>query len=466
MLSTNHPNNVAVVDENGVSRTYDQLHEAIEQFASVVSDERQLGFVLTSNTLGSLTSYLACIEGRKVVPLMLDAEMDATALAELIDRYQPRYLMCAKDHPAAEGRGEVVYTYEDYQLVDTGAPACPLNPELGLLLTTSGSTGTSKLVRLTYDNLHANAESIATYLRIDEHERPVTTLPMNYTYGISVINSHLLRGACLLLTNGTVMQKPFWEFFRAQNGTSIAGVPYTYQMLRRLRFERMDLPTLKTMTQAGGKLSRELHQFFAEYAQRTDREFIVMYGQTEATARMSYLPWENSLEKIGSIGVAIPGGAFRLIDVDGSDITEPEVEGELVYEGPNVSLGYATSREGLAAGDDNHGVLVTGDMAKVDADGYYYITGRKKRFLKMFGKRTSLDECEQIIASHFDIECACAGQDDLLQVFVTDASKAPEVREYVTKKLGINRTGIKVIAIEAIPRSDSGKIQYKELPAC
>ena len=201
---------------------------------------------------------------------------------------------------------------------------------------------------------------------------------------------------------------------------------------------------------------------FAELGGRKGWSLIVMYGQTEATARMSYLPAERSLDKYGSMGIAIPGGEFRLIDVDGNEISEPDEVGELVYRGANVTLGYAECGGDLAKGDERGGVLETGDMARRDGDGFYYIVGRKKRFLKIFGSRINLDETEMMINGQFG-ECACGGVDDKMNVFVTDAAIEDEVARFLCEKTGFNRVAFKVIIIDKIPRSESGKILYSEL---
>jgi acyl-coenzyme A synthetase/AMP-(fatty) acid ligase len=235
-------------------------------------------------------------------------------------------------------------------------------------------------------------------------------------------------------------------------------------MLEKLRFFRMDLPTLRTMTQAGGKLSPELHKKFAEYAGENGKKFIVMYGQTEATARMSYLPFEKSIEKYGSMGIAIPGGEFSLIDIDGKEIDKPDIVGELVYKGANVTLGYADCGEDLIKPDERGGELVTGDMAKCDKDGYYYIVGRKKRFLKLFGSRINLDETERMLSAHFkDLECACGGEDDKMKVYITDAVYSEKVILYLTDITGIYHTAFEVVVVSNIPRNEAGKIKYSEL---
>ena len=189
-----------------------------------------------------------------------------------------------------------------------------------------------------------------------------------------------------------------------------------------------------------------------------------MYGQTEATARMSYLPYKRSLEKYGSMGIAIPGGTFHLIDVDGTDIEKADVVGELVYEGPNVTLGYAECQYDLSKGDERNGILVTGDMAKRDEDGYYYIVGRKKRFLKIYGNRVNLDETERMIQSQFDgMECACVGEDDHMQIYVTDKNMEKDVTEFITNKTGLNWKAFTVHYIEEIPKNESGKKNYQKL---
>jgi acyl-coenzyme A synthetase/AMP-(fatty) acid ligase len=358
-----------------------------------------------------------------------------------------------------------VYSVWGYALLKTPySRVFPLYEELALLLTTSGSTGSPKFVRQSYANIRANIESIVECLELDAAERPITTMPMSYTYGLSIINSHLWVGASIILTQKTLMQKEFWQQFKDHDATSFGGVPYIYEMLEKLRFFRMDLPALRAMTQAGGKLSPELHRKFAEYAQINSKKFIVMYGQTEATARMSYLPVEKSLEKYGSMGIAIPGGEFSLIDVDGNEIKEPETVGELVYKGANVTLGYAESGADLIKGDDRGGVLLTGDMAKRDADGFYYIVGRKKRFLKIFGSRVNLDETERLLNGAFEsLDCACGGVDDKMTVFITDAGAADKVMKFLTEKTGLNRAAFLIVVIDKIPRNEAGKILYSEL---
>ena len=431
----------AVVTDDGRFIGYAELKRMTDEWAAKVP-ARSLVFLLVGNNLDSLISYVGCLN-HGIVPLMLDVKIDGQLLQRFKEIYRPDFIW----RP-----GESGYVLEKGQRTEDEGQR-RLYDELALLLTTSGSTGSPKLVRQSYTNIRVNTASIVEYLKLDSSERPITTLPMNYTYGLSIINSHLAVGATILLTEKSIMQREFWNFFTEQGATSFGGVPYTYEMLDKLMFFRRKLPSLRTMTQAGGKILPALHQKFAEYAQREGKNFVVMYGQCEATARMSYLPPERALDKVGSMGIAIPGGRFELVD------------GELVYYGGNVTLGYAECAEDLAKGDERHGRLATGDMARVDEEGFYYIVGRKKRFLKIFGNRVNLDETERLIKGEFrDLDCACGGVDDKMRIFITDQAQVQAVRDFVAEKTHLNFMAFDVQFLATIPKNASGKTLYSELP--
>lgn len=458
-------NNVAIIDEYGTDVSYEDLIEFGDKVASVIS-ERSLVFVMCTNSIGSVAGYASFVN-KGMVSVLLNAHLEKELLDNLVETYKPEYIwvpteMCTEYE---KYNAQNVFSEYGYTLLKTTFDAnYELYDELCIMLTTSGSTGSPKFVRQSYKNVESNAKSIVQYLELNSSERPITTLPMNYTYGLSIINSHFMVGATLLVTDKGLMQKEFWKFFKGAEATSFGGVPYTYEMLERLRFFKMELPSLRYMTQAGGKLTPELHKKFAEYADQKNVKFIVMYGQCEATARMGYLPAEKSLEKYGSMGIAIPGGKFKLIDVNGNDITEPHVTGELVYYGSNVTLGYAECGQDLIKGDEHFGELCTGDMAQFDEDGYYYIVGRKKRFLKIYGNRVNLDEVDRMIKTKFDnIDVASAGIDDHMYIFVTEERYANDVVKFVVEKTGLNPAAFQSIVIDSIPKNDAGKTLYKEL---
>lgn len=456
-----HLENVAVISSDNKSYSYSNLLDISDKIYNYIN-RRSLVFCLCKNHIGSLCGYISFIMNR-VVPLLLDASLDKELLEKLIITYKPDFLWLPADKLSEFPNAQEICSILDYSLVKLESQSYyPLDDRLALLLTTSGSTGSPKLVRISYENIEANATSIAEYLSIDEHERPVTTLPINYSFGLSIINSHLIKGATILLTSKTLIEREFWAFIRNKNATSMSGVPYTYEILKKLHFFRMDLPSLTTLTQAGGKLNNELNKEFSEFCQKCNKRFFVMYGQTEATARMSYLPPQYSLTKLGSMGIPIPGGEFSLIDEFGLTIEGYDIMGELVYKGRNVSLGYAECGSDLQKEDENQGILFTGDLAKRDSDNFYYIVGRKKRFIKIFGNRVNLDETERLLKSIIS-DCACIGEDDQMIIYITDKTRIDEVRTFISSKTGIHHSAFSIKHIDTILKNPSGKTIYSGL---
>lgn len=435
--------------------SYAELNETA---AAIVRNipSRSLVFCVCKNCMASVSGYVGFLQ-KRIVPVLLNSTINRDLYNNLKAAYRPQFVWCPSDF----ADGNTVYEFDGYKLIATGEDTPELFEDLAVMLTTSGSTGSVKFVRQSYKNIEANTASIVEYLDIKPEDRAITTLPMSYTYGLSILQSHLMAGAGIILTEHTVFEREFWNTFREKGAMTFGAVPYTYQMLDKLRFFRMNLGNLKYLTQAGGRLGAELHEKFARGLEEQGRYLVVMYGATEATARMSYVPKERTVEKAGSIGIAIPGGRFELIGVDGGVITEPNTVGELVYYGDNVTLGYAETREDLAKGDERQGRLETGDMAKVDSDGYYYVVGRKKRFLKLYGNRVNLVEIEELFAEG-GYETACVGEDDHMRIYTT-SKETEELVDYISEKTGINRAAFTALHIDTIPHNDSGKVLYSEL---
>jgi acyl-coenzyme A synthetase/AMP-(fatty) acid ligase len=381
---------------------------------------REVALVRCSSDAASALGYLAALTAGHAV-ILLEASADASAVLE---RYDPRY----------------VVTGATVDVREAAAPA-DLHPALRVLLSTSGSTGSPKLVRLTAENLLANAAAIVEYLGLDAGERAIASLPIPYSYGLSVLHSHLLAGASIAFTGHSVIRPEFWADARRHRATSFAGVPYSYAMLERIGMREMELPALRSLTQAGGRLDPEVAARFAARWPLT-----VMYGQTEAAPRIAYVPAERLAGKPGSIGIAIPGGELSV------------VEGELVYRGPNVMLGYAESRADLARGDDQGGVLATGDLGHVDDDGFHFVTGRAKRIAKVFGLRINLDEIEAAVEG----PAAAVAGDERIDVFAEREDAAAGARALATR-FRLPPRALRVHAIERLPVKASGKVDYGAL---
>ena len=431
---------IAVVDEQGNALTRGALDALVDIRAAMLRarGERQLGCLFFRNRLDDLVQHLATLRAGHVA-LLLPAELPAPAAQALVNTYRPAWL-----HGAPEG------------VTTPPGPGPALHADLGLLLSTSGSTGSPKLVRLSRDAVQANAASIAEYLGITATERTLTTLPPSYSYGISVIHSHLLAGACVVLSDASVISPEFLPRLREQAITAIAGVPSSWQMLLRTGFDKADLPALKTITQAGGRLDEPFKRRLLDWAQARGARFFVMYGQTEATARISYVPPERLADKLASIGIAIPGGA---LSVDAAS-------GELIYRGPNVMMGYATVPEDLALGDELAGVLHTGDLGRVDEDGFFHVTGRLKRFVKLSGSRIGLDEVEALLGRELQLPVAAGGRDERLIVGLEspeDADLLARTRQLLTQELQLPLSLIRIKMLPALPLLPTGKRDYAAL---
>ena len=454
-------NSVAAIDSQANQLNYGELR-AFSVDAGKLMPKRSLFFLLVENNVGGIAWTIGNIMAGNV-PLILNAHLDQTLYDSLFEIYQPPYV-CVPAAMAGRFSYETVCTSYDYTLLRTGNDDCPLHEELSHLLPTSGSTGSPKLVRHKYANIEAAGLNISTFFELTDKDRPLMVLPLYYTMGLSMVFSHFYVGATVLITNLNMTDRNFWKFMKEEHATSFTGVPYSFEILNLMRFFRMDLPDLTLLTQGGGRMPRELNMKFAEFCQEHGKKWIATYGQSECTARMAWLPARWAIDKVGSIGRAVPNGELSLIDDEGNPITTPNTEGEMCYRGKNVTMGYARKKEDLLLGDERHGFIRTGDLAYFDEDGCYYIVGRMGRFLKLFGMRVGLDECERIVKGKFpNIECACVGTDEKMLVYLTDETYKTQVKDELVARLKLVASSFDVRIINEIPKSEAGKILYARL---
>jgi long-chain acyl-CoA synthetase len=437
----------------------------LAQSAIFRATRRRLVMCRVNNDIEGIAGYLALLAAN-AVPMMVSPTLPPASFDKLIATYQPEYLWLPHQDSSHWRSSDRLTSLGSYELIglNNSIDAPALHENLALLLSTSGSTGTAKYVRLSHQNVWSNAAAIADYMALSADEIPVTTLPPSYSFGLSIINSHIWVGAEIAVTHKSFFDRNFWNFLRDSKVTSLSGVPYHFEILKKLRFTNIALPHIRTLTQAGGRMSLEINQEYAAYCQSKGMRFFTMYGQTEASPRISYVPAEQAYTKAGTIGVPIPGGVIELQSETGGLITEANCMGEMVYRGPNVCLGYAECRADLALGDVNCGVLQTGDLALRDEDGFYKIVGRQKRFIKLFGNRVNLQEVELHLSS-YEVDIACSGQDDLLKVYLILGSedKALKIKKELMAYLRIGAQCVAVFQIDEMPRNESGKVLYSEL---
>ncbi|WP_457256562.1 AMP-binding protein [Pedococcus sp. P5_B7] len=425
--------------------TYLELAAAVREAARQYSATRQLVLMAAENTADWLVTYLAALSRGHVVLLVPGDRPEH--VAGLVERYRPGTLV---------QRAGSTWTVR----AQDGAPEHDLHPDLALLLTTSGSTGSPKLVRLSHDNLDSNATSIVQALALTERDRAMATLPVHYSYGLSVVHSHLACGASLVLSDFSVVDPCYWELFRRSGATGLSGVPHTYELLERVGLAEMDLPGLRTITQAGGALPLATASRFRALAAERGWRFSTMYGQTEATARMAVLPPALASMRPDAVGVAVPGGAFRVDPFDEMAGDPPAAVGvgELVYTGPNVMLGYATSPADLARGREVH-ELRTGDLGTVDAGGVVRVVGRRSRFAKVLGLRVDLDHLERDLGDD-GTPVRCVDLDGRLGLVTPRPDHAETLLTVTGQRHGLPRTAVVVLDGCELPILSTGKPDY------
>ena len=401
---------------DGREVTFRELKEMGERM--VAADAlRTVRLIKASNTPETVALFAACIN-HGIVPLMLPEKIDESLY------------------------GKLQATYGGAKVHD----------DLALLLSTSGSTGSPKLVRVSYANLRADCRFAAEDHRLSGGERFLVPLPLCYAFGVQVMGACLSVGATMVISSKTVMDLEFGDLMESSGATHFVGVPYMYEIMNRLGYFSRSFPKLRNLSISGGALGPALRKKYAEWAKRAGKVFCEIYGQTETLAYMAKLETSEHPERVGSIGKASSGGRFSLKE-----------SGELVYEGAIVAMGYATCAEDLMKGDEWKGVRETGDMAEIDAEGYVTLTGRSSRFIKIFGNRVSLQEVENILKDAFPASSiAATGSDDDLHVFATAAS-AEEIERTLVTKLHFNATVMKVHVLDSMPLNANGKTDYQGL---
>ena len=417
--------------------SYAELDDLVRTTGRRLGSGRRLILLHGHNTVESIVAYLAALRSGHPVILVDGTRQDQ--FGELCERFDP----------------DVVIAPQGWQERRTDSRHT-LHPDLRLLLSTSGSTGSPKLVRLSATNLTSNASAIAEYLRLTTVDRAITSLPLAYSYGLSVLHSHLEVGASVVLTQDSVVDPAFWSSARSHAVTSFAAVPHTFALLDRSGAPWSEIPSLRYITSAGGRLDPARAHRLASLGRERGWQLYVMYGQTEATARMAYLDPEMVLTRPSCIGRAVPGGTLRVDQPDADGV------GELVYCGPNVMMGYAETAADLAAGPELL-ELRTGDLGRQQPDGLLEVVGRLSRFAKVLGHRIDLDRVQAALAA-FDPSLVCLSDDHQLLVAVTEADPLM-VRAAAVRLSGLPPALVAVRQYATLPLLPNGKPDLAALRA-
>ncbi|MGL4280580.1 MAG: AMP-binding protein [Albidovulum sp.] len=426
--------------------SYADLARRTATFAARLPGPKRLVAIEAAPSAHAITAYLGALAAGHAVALLPAGDSDA--MRRFAGQFRPE-----SEFRRMDGRWRL--------LTGTGAQGGEIHPDLALILMTSGSTGHGKGVRLSGTALDSNAGAIAEFLGLGPDDRAGLILPLHYCYGLSVLNSHLAAGASLWLHQGSVLAPGFLDGLASAGCTSLSGVPHTFELLERIGLKDAALPQLRTLTVAGGAMPAEKVKRWHDHMAARDGRFFAMYGQTEATARIAYLPHELASGAPDRIGIAIPGGSLSLRAADGRRIDAPGVEGELIYRGANVMMGYAENRADLARGAEIE-ALATGDLALRDEAGLYRIVGRLRRMSKIAGLRVGHDAVEAALAAE-GIRAAVTGDDRGLTASYESLHDPETVAGLILGATGLTMRHLRVTWVAELPRLASGKVDYETL---
>ena len=426
--------NTALILENGKFITYKKLLLSAKKISNKLDKEKKLIFLIGQNNFETIAAYISFInKGHSVA--FIDSKINNIFLKRLLSLYRPDYIFCSNQIIKKIRSYKIILNLNSYILYKKNKIIKNiLNKNLMLLMSTSGTTGSPKFVKQSYQNVTSNTKSIIKYLNIKKEDVTITSLPISYVYGLSVINTHLYVGAKIVLTNKSLIEKKFWDLIDKFNVNNFSGVPYSYFIIEKI-FQNGPPKSLKYTTQAGGKMNNILIKKILNIYKKNKIKLIQMYGAAEATSRMSYLKWKYSFNKIGSIGKPIPGGSFYLIDKKGKKINK---KGELVYQGKNVCMGYAENLIDLSLPDLNKGTLKTGDIAHKDNEGFYYIEGRNNRYVKIYGNRLNLSELETILLKKGIDVIMREGKENKINTHFKNPDQVIKGIKYISKITSLN----------------------------
>lgn len=432
--------------------TYAELAAMASNWAEEFARPRALVFLYLKNTVTSVAAFLGALKAGHVVAL-LDANLPAESKNRLEENYSP----------------EIIFSCLDGGKVDvcvTDMVSSTLHPDLSVLLSTSGSTGDPKFVRLTHENLLTNAKAIANALDIGADDIAAGYLPLHYSYGLSVLTSHLMAGGRILLTEKGLMDREFWPLIKDQGVSHFPGVPFHFQTMNRFGFKRLGLENVKTLTQAGGRLDTEIKRSAHAFMSEVGGRFHVMYGQTEASPRITTLSHLDFPANAETVGPALEGGRLSIRNEEGRDLPLKE-EGNVFYHGPNVMMGYADCRADLALGDEQGGWLDTGDLGFLDEEGRLTLTGRSGRVGKIYGLRVNLDAIEQLAQSV--AKAAVLQKENSVVIFHANTDNADENKnrmlDLFKARFTLPLTAYRFIILADLPTTDRGKLDYIALGA-
>jgi long-subunit acyl-CoA synthetase (AMP-forming) len=437
----NSKKKIVVVDEENNEISQYELNRKT-QHISELFENNSVVIIVADNCLDFISCYIAAMNKSNVITLLLDKTFSTEYIQSLIKIYKPNYIFCPKTIELSGFKIFKIIKLKGFKILKTKEKIeKKLNFLNFLLLSTSGSTQSPKFVRLSKENIFDNTKKIIKSLRIKKNHTTITTMPAGYSYGLSIINTHLKVGAKIVLNNSTVFEREFWKKIRKFRVNSFGGVPEFYDILKKIDFRKYLTKDIRYFTQAGGRLNESTLNYLGNVSKEKNIKFFVMYGQTEASPRMTCLDWKFFFKKFNSVGKPLTGYEIKIVK-NRKEIKKPLIKGEILFKGNNVSLGYAKNFNDLKKGNTNGRILYTGDIGFQDKDNFIFLTGRSKRIVKIFGKRFNLDDIERYTQKEGqDVKCKIVDNKLNLEISAKNLNEEIVINK-ISKKFNLNKNFI------------------------
>ncbi len=439
--------NIALID---ASRNKNYTYSNIGSFKSKFEKNfknKSLVLLITSNSAFSILFYISLMATKKkIILLLINENIKEKFTKQIIKKYKPNYILTNKIinlnkyYPKRK--------FGNYFLLENKSINNEnLNFINKLLIPTSGTTGNPKMVRLSLENLNENTKSIIKSLNIKKNDTTITTMPMSYSYGLSIINTFLVSNAKIVVCEDSIANKNFWKYFNHYKITNLNGVPKFYEFLNKLKFENFNKNSLRFITQAGGNLDLKYKKYLYNLSKNNKFIFYIMYGLTEASPRVSVLNVNKNKNKINSVGKPIKGVSIKI-----KLSKKNKKSGIIEIYGKNICLGYSEKINDLKKSDENNFKFISEDVGFLDKDKFLYILKRKSRISKIFGLRINLDDVEKRLLEA-GIKAKCLANDKHILINIFKFSDKEKIKKIIFESYGINKNFIKVSSKNYQPKN-------------
>lgn len=459
LAKTEWAHNLALIDCKANKMTYGELANHSKHMSKYVA-KRSLVLFMCDYDITTVSTYYSLLE-LKAVPLLISSKADYSYVEKLCSLYKPQYIWLKEeklDEIKTITDGTTILCYDNHVLYKTQLERIDINPNIALLLTSSGSTGNPKTVILTYSNLFHNATAGAASLKLTTKDCGITTLPMEHCFGLFLLHSSWAIGAKICLYDETVLNPLFLKALEEQKPSFMFAVPYTIDLLKFINNDKLNKSlNMRFILIGGGRLNDNQFEFIKNLLQNKSTTCILGYGQTEGTGVISTNIAEEPID-LSCVGTPVAGLKVYIINKDSSGI------GEIVLESDSVGFGYASSNEDLNKEEEFKGFLHTGDLGTVNNEGKIHLYGRQNRIVKLLSERYNLDDIEELLINQFKgSSFACVEVNSNLAIFHNSTITEKQLKETLRVNYKIPGNLLKIHYINDFPKTASGKIAYSKL---